>query len=57
MKMAGTKVRKRDCIGLCLKCGHRVSFCGKPFTASIPCRHCLYINIYRESRQPVAGRW
>ena len=54
-------VRKRktksDCIGLCLKCGHRVTFCGKPSTAEMPFCKCLYINKFENSQQPVGGHW
>lgn len=50
-------VRKASCIGMCRNCGHRLTFCGKEFTAEIPCANCLYINIYKDSRQPVGGRW
>ncbi len=48
---------KRHAIGRCLKCRARLTYCGRPFTAEIPCRMCLYINIYRQSQQPVSGRW
>lgn len=48
---------KRDCIGLCINCGHRVTFCGKPFTAQIPCGKCLFINKFENSQQPVGGHW
>jgi hypothetical protein len=57
MKKKPRRFRKVDAIGLCLKCGHRLTFCGQPFTAEIPCSKCLYINVYKESRQPVGGRY
>ena len=41
-------------IGLCLHCGCRLTFCGKPFTAYIVCRKCLTINRYEGSLQPVS---
>ena len=44
-------------IGLCAKCGHKMTFCGKPFTAEIPCSKCMFINIFIESKQPVGGHW
>jgi len=43
--------------GMCLNCGQHLTFCGAPFTDAIPCRKCLYINIYKESQQPVSGHW
>jgi ribosomal protein L40E len=42
-----------DMIGLCLRCGARLTFCGKPFTAEIQCRSCFSINVYENSWQPV----
>jgi len=51
-----SRLRRRDLIGLCLRCGRRLTLCGAPFTAEIPCNKCLYINIYKESIQPVSGR-
>lgn len=41
------------CIGLCISCGHRLTLCGKPFTAEILCRNCNKTNVYLESRKPV----
>jgi hypothetical protein len=43
-------------VGMCLGCGHRLTLCGRPFTAEIECPKCFYINSYRDSQQPVAGR-
>ncbi len=43
-------------IGTCLRCGHRQTLCGLPFTADIKCGKCLYINEFRDSQQPVSGR-
>jgi hypothetical protein len=51
-KLPRAGLRKRDMIGLCLRCGHRLTYCGKPFTAEMPCVKCLGINIYAESWQP-----
>jgi hypothetical protein len=48
---------KRKAIGMCIKCGHKITFCGKPFSAEIPCSKCLFINVFQESQQPVTGRW
>jgi hypothetical protein len=50
-------ISKAEMIGLCLNCGVRITLCGKPFTADIPCCKCLYINVFQESRQPVSGHW
>lgn len=49
--------RKHDLVGMCLKCGHRITFCGEPFSAEIPCSNCLFINVFQNSRQPVRGKW
>lgn len=49
--------RKSKNIGMCIKCGHKLTFCGRPFTAEIPCVNCLYINTFKESQQPVGGHW
>jgi hypothetical protein len=56
-KKTGRPKKDVSAIGLCLKCGHRVTLCGKPFTAEIPCCNCLFINIFNNSQQPVSGRW
>lgn len=46
--------RKPDhAIGLCVNCGHRVTLCGKPFTADVECANCRVINHFRNSQQPV----
>jgi hypothetical protein len=34
-------------LGMCLKCGHKLTCCGAPFSGDIPCANCLYINTYR----------
>ena len=41
--------------GLCLRCRHKITLCGKPFTATIRCNKCLYINEFVDSQQPVTG--
>lgn len=41
-------------IGLCLSCGHRVTLCGRTFTAEIECPNCKKMNIFTNSQQPVA---
>lgn len=46
-----------QCIGMCINCGKKITLCGKPFTAQIPCHKCLYINVFTESQQPVSGHW
>jgi hypothetical protein len=46
----------QDAIGLCLKCGHRLTLCGKPFTADITCSKCSYINSFKDSQKPISGR-
>ncbi len=56
-KKVGRPKKTGVSVGLCLKCGHKVALCGKPFTADIPCVNCLYINSFVESQQPVSGRW
>lgn len=43
-----------DDIGLCLSCGHRLTLCGAAFSAALRCDKCKRINIYKESKQPVA---
>jgi hypothetical protein len=48
---------KTPALGMCLQCGQKLTFCGKPFSAEIPCAKCLYINIYENSQQPVSGHW
>lgn len=55
-KQIRVRLRKRDMIGMCLRCGRKLTFCGKPFTAEIPCSKCLCINVYNESLQPVSAR-
>lgn len=52
-----TAINKTEMIGLCPNCGRRLTLCGKPFSAVIPCGKCLYINEFRESQQPVSGHW
>ncbi len=39
--------------GLCLNCGNKVTFCGRPFTADVRCAKCSYINHFDESQQPI----
>ena len=54
--------RERNCanrdgaIGMCVNCGHRISLCGRRFTADIECNKCLYINEFRNSQQPISAR-
>lgn len=45
--------KKKLDVGNCLKCGRRITFCGKPFTADIACRQCFHVNHYRNSQQPI----
>ena len=40
-------------IGVCIKCGKQVSYCGKPFSAEIACPHCGAVNVYEDSQQPI----
>jgi hypothetical protein len=54
----GTKIRRERvnadaAIGMCLVCSHRITLCGKPFTADIECSKCNTINQFRDSQQPV----
>jgi hypothetical protein len=46
----------RSSIGLCLRCRHRMTLCGAPFTSNIECNKCHYINVLQDSQQPVSGR-
>ena len=46
------RLRRKAMVGLCLRCGSELTFCGKPFSAAIPCRKCLCVNIYEESIRP-----
>jgi hypothetical protein len=39
--------------GYCLKCGYRLSVCGRPFTTDIQCPKCGTVNSYVQSYQPV----
>jgi hypothetical protein len=55
----GTQIRRERvnsdaAIGLCLACSHRITLCGKPFTADIECNKCHTINHFNNSQQPVA---
>jgi hypothetical protein len=49
---AHANLRATD-LGLCLRCGERISRCGRPFTDSITCHKCGAVNIYEDSQQPV----
>jgi hypothetical protein len=55
-KTAPSRPLRRDMVGKCLRCGSRLTLCGRPFSAEIPCVKCFCINIYVASRQPVAVR-
>lgn len=55
----GTKSRQErvsadPAVGLCLSCSHRITLCGKPFTADIECPKCHTINKFNESQQPIS---
>jgi len=50
------RVSPRSSIGLCISCGHRVTLCGRPFSAEIACGNCKKINVFIDSQQPVAIR-
>jgi hypothetical protein len=45
-----------DAVGLCANCGHKISVCGRPFTADIECSKCHVINEFVRSQQPVSVR-
>jgi len=51
-----TKAEKAKATGMCLRCGHKITFAGAPFTAEIKCHKCNYINTFEDSQQPVSGR-
>jgi hypothetical protein len=57
---ASTGVKNRhvydSAVGLCKNCGHRISLCGRQFTADIECCKCNYINEFRNSQQPISVR-
>lgn len=42
--------------GLCLNCSHKLTLCGKPFTADVICVKCNYMNHFVSSKQPVHAR-
>jgi hypothetical protein len=44
-------------VSICLNCGRKLTLCGRPFTASIPCSKCLYINEFDDSQRPISGHW
>lgn len=48
--------KRQSQVGICLGCGHRLTFCGSPFTADVKCAKCFYINVFVESQQPVGIR-
>lgn len=48
-------IRRDGDVGLCIACGHRITLCGIGFTADIECSNCHVINMFRESKQPVAS--
>lgn len=48
-------IRRDEDVGLCIACGHRITLCGIGFTADIECHNCHAINMFRESKQPVAS--
>jgi hypothetical protein len=56
-KQPNRRPARRSMMGFCLKCGHKVTYFGKPFTAEIPCSKGLFINIFIDSQQPIGGRW
>ena len=52
-KNSRERVSADPAVGLCLCCSHRITLCGKPFTADIECSKCHTINNFRDSQQPV----
>jgi hypothetical protein len=38
---------------LCLRCGAKLTECGRPFSLAVQCSKCFRINIYIESQHPV----
>lgn len=45
--------RQHQRIGLCLRCGAKLTECGRPFSLAVQCSKCFRINIYIESQHPV----
>lgn len=52
----GNCANRDAAVGMCANCGHRISVCGRTFTADIECNKCKYINEFRCSQQPVSVR-
>ena len=50
----GSKKRRfmESCVGICLECNERLTFCGAPFTLNVMCPKCRVINVYIDSQQP-----
>jgi len=46
--------KRASATGLCKKCGNKITFCGRPFTADIKCCKCNIINQFRMTQQPVS---
>ena len=49
-----TAIKRAIATGLCMNCGNKITFCGRPFTADIKCNKCRVINQFRMSQQPVS---
>ncbi len=46
--------KRLNATGLCASCGHKITLCGRPFTADIECCKCHVINHFRTSQQPTS---
>jgi len=55
-KLGRRKAKSDKSIGMCLSCGHKITLCGRPFSAEITCRKCHVINVFKESQQPIEMR-
>ncbi len=45
--------QRPDPLGLCLRCGYELTYCGEPFSLEIRCDKCGTVNIYKDSQQPI----
>lgn len=53
VRSQNTANRRAKFTGMCMNCGNKVTFCGRPFTADVRCCKCKYINSFKASYQPV----
>jgi hypothetical protein len=50
----GISKKRLESTGLCMNCRHKITLCGRPFSADIECNKCSYINHFDMSQQPVS---